>query len=337
MNDLEFLTDLYSALLKRAPREPELTHWATKLAEGMADREIIARFIRSPEYRHKNRVRCTYPPGHYYSPIVDPDSLDKEKLSARSLSPSLIPGINIDGQKMLTFWNRNADTIAGTPFPIDAAPGFRYYSDNNIYPIGDATILRAMLADKRPVRMIEIGSGFSSACALDTADEFSLPTEFLFIEPYAKRLRSVLRPQDAERVSIVEKPVQEVSLDVFASLNGGDILLIDSTHVLKTGSDVHYELFKVLPVLKPGVYVHFHDIHYPFEYPSEWVFGKNLSWNEIYAVRAFLMHNNDYEIEFFNHYFTAAFTSVIGRTFPKFLANGGGSLWIKKVGPSLSV
>ena len=31
--------------------------------------------------------------------------------------------------------------------------------------------------------------------------------------------------------------------------------MIDSTHVLKTGSDVAYELFEVLPRLQRGVFV----------------------------------------------------------------------------------
>jgi hypothetical protein len=61
--------------------------------------------------------------------------------------------------------------------------------------------------------------------------------------------------------------------------------------VLKTGSDVHCELFEIIPRLAPGVIVHFHDVQFPFEYPREWVFAKRWSWNEIYAVRAFLAYN----------------------------------------------
>jgi hypothetical protein len=106
---------------------------------------------------------------------------------------------------------------------------------------------------------------------------------------------------------------------------------------MKTGSDVHYELFKILPSLKPGVIIHFHDMHYPFEYPNAWIFESNFSWNEVYALRAFLMHNEDYQIEFFNSYFRQRFGEVIRATYPRFLENPGGSLWLKKVGARLPV
>jgi Methyltransferase domain/Domain of unknown function (DUF4214) len=337
MNDSSFLTALYSALLKRDPKEKEFLHWLGRMERGMTDRELFARFIASKEYAEKTRVRCAYPPGHYYSPIVDPESLDSLSLSERHLSPMLLPGIEICPEKMLGFWKRNADLIAKSDFPLDATPGFRYFAANKIYPVGDAVLLRAMMLDRRPKRYIEIGSGFSSACALDAADEAGLETEFVFIEPYTDRLRSILWPKDAGRVRIIETFVQNVPLALFATLGEDDILLIDSTHVMKTGSDVHYELFKILPSLKPGVCIHFHDIHYPFEYPNEWIFDSNLSWNEIYAIRAFLMHNHDYAIEFFTNYFALAFPDVIRSTYPRFLQNGGGSLWLKKLGPSAPV
>ena len=127
-----------------------------------------------------------------------------------------------------------------------------------------------------------------TASLLDTADELSLRPRITCIEPYPERLRSLLRT--ADEVEILETPVQKVSLSRFAELGSGDILFIDSTHVLKSGSDVHYELFEILPSLQPGVAVHFHDLPYPFEYPLQWVFEENYSWNEAYAPRAFLIY-----------------------------------------------
>ncbi len=92
-------------------------------------------------------------------------------------------------------------------------------------------------------------------------------------------------------------------VSTFSTLNKNDILFIDSTHVLKTASDVHYELFSILPSLNKGVLVHFHDIQYPFEYPRPWLFKDNMSWNEIYALRAFLMYNSAFEVVFWNGLF----------------------------------
>ena len=123
---------------------------------------------------------------------------------------------------------------------------------------------------------------------LDSAEHARLPTlNLTCIEPYPERLPSLMRPGDTKHVNVIDRPVQDVPEEIVDSLQDNDILFIDSTHVMKTGSDVHYEFFHLLPRLKPGVVVHFHDCGFPFEYPDEWIFELNYSWNEVYALRAF--------------------------------------------------
>ena len=124
--------------------------------------------------------------------------------------------------------------------------------------------------------------------------------------------------------------MQDVPLDTFDELERNDILFIDSTHILKTGSDVAFELFEVLPRIKQGVVVHLHDMFYPFEYPRNWVIDDNRSWNEIYAVRAFLTNNADFRILFFNDYFARFAKDLIERDAPHVLENVGGSLWLQR-------
>jgi hypothetical protein len=107
--------------------------------------------------------------------------------------------------------------------------------------------------------------------------------------------------------------------------------------VLKTGSDVHYELFQMLPVLRPGVIVHFHDCPYPFEYPPKWVLEDNFSWNEAYALRAFLMYNSRFSIEFWGSLFRRQFHKEIAQEFPLLLkSNPGTSIWLRVNEDSLS-
>ena len=120
-----------------------------------------------------------------------------------------------------------------------------------------------------------------------------------FIETYPDRLRGLLRPHDEGATRIIEREVQEVPIDTFSSLRAGDLLFIDSSHVIKCGSDVQFLMFEVLPQLPTGVFVHFHDVFYPFEYPAEWVL-KGRYWNEDYFLRAFLSYNSEWEISFFN-------------------------------------
>ncbi len=109
-------------------------------------------------------------------------------------------------------------------------------------------------------------------------------------------------------------------LSVFQSLNSGDVLFVDSTHVTKLGSDVNRIFFEILPALASGVIVHFHDIFYPFEYPRAWV-REGRGWNETYLLRAFLEYNEAYEVLLWAH-----MLGIEGR-----LAQPAGSIWLRKV------
>ncbi len=79
---------------------------------------------------------------------------------------------------------------------------------------------------------------------------------------------------------LINKPLQDVDLDLFTTLAEGDVLFIDSYHVLRIDSDVRFLFLEVLPRLQPGVLVHFHDIFLPFDYPQEWVIKEHRFWNE---------------------------------------------------------
>jgi len=165
---------------------------------------------------------------------------------------------------------------------------------------------------------------------IDTAETFlDGKCNLTFIEPYPQLLTSLVGGGN-DRVKILAHDVQQTPLETFDELEANDFLVIDSTHVMSTGSDVCFELFEILPRLKPGVLVHFHDIFWPFEYPRDWVVRENRSWNELYALRAFLTNNQEWEIVFFNDYFSRLEGKTICETFPLFLKNPGGALWLTK-------
>lgn len=202
----------------------------------------------------------------------------------------------------------NAPHIAKIPFTERKSANLRYWYDNGFFKRGDAQVYFGVLANFRPQRIIEIGCGFTTALALDAMEQFSLGTKLTLIEPDAARVRSLLRPNDLGRIELRQHKVQDVPADFFAALDKSDILFIDSSQVLKTGSDVGYELFEILPKLRPGVLVHIHhDIGNQFEYPYTWVFDEKRCYNEAYVVRAFLMHNAAFKTIFFNHFFAARF------------------------------
>ena len=175
-----------------------------------------------------------------------------------------------------------------------------------------------------------MGCGNSSCVILDTNELFfSNSIKFIFIDPYPQLLKSLLKAGDGEKIDIIPNRLQDVPLVVFKELKENDILFIDSTHVSKTGSDVNYLFFEILPSLKKGVLIHFHDISYPFEYPEEWI-KEGRSWNENYMMRCFLAYNKSFEIVLFNTYLQTFHREWFEKNMPLCLKNPGGSLWIRK-------
>jgi hypothetical protein len=165
---------------------------------------------------------------------------------------------------------------------------------------------------------------------LDTDERFfQKEIQFTFVEPFPKRLLSIVRAGDLERCTVIRDKLQNVPLSIFQALKPNDVFFVDSSHVAKIGSDVNYILFEILPALKPGVVVHFHDVLWPFEYPLNWVV-KGRAWNEAYMLRAFLEYNSKFEIILLNCFVGRLFTDFMKVNMPIFLRDTGGSLWIRK-------
>lgn len=271
------------------------------------------------------------PPGDYYSPIVNPQELRAAGFRHPYASGEL-PGIDLNIDSMMANFLKIARHQDGLEFPEQPNSDSRYGHLNDQYGYGSAHVLAGVIREFRPKRIIEVGSGHSSAVILETLDRTPelRGTSCTFIDPNPGRLESILRPEDHERATIIRKPVQSVPLSTFDQLQSGDILFLDTTHVVKTGSDVVFELFEVLPRLKSGVLIHFHDIFAGFEYLEVWIFDQNRSWNEIYALRAFLMHNNAYEIWFWVEQFHLKNKELVRAKLPQLAQYPDGGLWLRK-------
>ena len=147
-------------------------------------------------------------------------------------------------------------------------------------------------------------------------------TNITFIEPFPERLKSLLRVDDYKKCEILVSFVQDTKPVLFSTLEANDILFIDSSHVSKIGSDVNFILFQILPILKPGVLIHFHDIYYPFESPEHGILEKKWFWNETYMLRA-SYDNSKFSIINFNSYLQQEFRNWFEINMPS-------CLWVKK-------
>lgn len=270
-----------------------------------------------------------HPPGHFYSPL--PSGEEVADAFARGGFGPPFPGIDLNEAGQAARLERFATLYNEQPFPEMPEEGLRFYLDNPSYGHFDAIMLYCMLREARPRRVIEVGSGFSSAAMLDLNEHvLGGSMQFTFIDPDMTRLRPLLRSGDEQRVTLIEKRVQEVPLETFAALGENDVLFIDSSHVSKIGSDVNRLYFDVLPALAPGVLVHIHDVAGNLEYPKEW-FDEGRAWNEQYILRAFLMNNTAYRIELFTGWLFNTRHAWLREHMPLCARGGGGQIWLRKV------
>jgi len=269
----------------------------------MGARQTIRKFIRRCGYdivrlKHADYrgVPECFPPGHHYS-VVPSLAEASGGASAGFCETVSLHGIELclDAQlKVLEDFR----ALTGNPPFYAKAKRIRFDIENDSFSYDDAPILHYMMRRLRPRDVIEIGCGNSSACMLDTSEIYLDGTvDFTFIDPHCDNLKRFLLEKDFEKIQILERPVQNVNLSIFTRLQANDILFIDSSHVIKVGSDLQTIFFQVLPILAPGVWIHFHDVRFPFRYSADYAL-KGIFWNEAYLLRAFLMYNTDFKVGF---------------------------------------
>jgi hypothetical protein len=204
---------------------------------------------------------------------------------------------------------------------------YQFHFNNPAFDGTDALVLYCFVRHFRPQRVVEVGSGYSSRVSAQAA-VVNGDTQLICIEPFpalelAQGFPGLTR--------LIQTPVQEVALDLFESLQPGDILFIDSTHVTKCGSDVNFLFLQVLPRLQPGVVVHVHDIFLPDEFPQSWIKDQHLFWNEQYLLQAFLAFNTEFEVLFSNALMGRKYSADLQKTFPKSKPWwGGSSFWMRR-------
>lgn len=278
-----------------------------------------------------HKPKTAFPAGHFYSPVVDPETLD----TARTW-PAMPEVIGIDfndaaHREILTRTFPRFHPLYDYPDTLPESPDLTaFFTQNSQFSWLDARALFVLLHAWQPRRVIEVGSGFSSLLIADVNRRWrGGGIDVMCIEPYP---RPFLRRGVPGIARLVEDQVQNIELGEFARLAAGDVLFIDSSHVAKTGSDVNYLYFEVLPRLAPGVNVHIHDIFLPHDYPRDWVIGENRSWNEQYLLRALLMGSNLFDVVFGCSYafwrFPDLVVTALGRA--DGAGFGGGSFWIRR-------
>jgi hypothetical protein len=229
----------------------------------------------------------------FYSPVPHLDELRPDTFDR----VSELRGIRWDLDSQVRFVAEHlAQPIAEFRPPATAQEGSHTYAiDNPSYSLLDAALGYAMVRWLRPGLIVELGSGHSTLvtaqAGLRNQTEGS-PGRLDVFDPFP----SVVNDDLPGLHALHRTPAQDVPMTVFEELDDGDILFVDTTHTVKIGSEVNFVVLDVLPRLRAGVVVHFHDIFLPFEYPRPWMEDFALYWNEQYLIQAFLAHNESWEV-----------------------------------------
>ena len=179
----------------------------------------------------------------------------------------------------------------------------------------DSYILYAMIREKKPKMMIEVGGGESTKISLqafEKNEQEGLKYKFYAIEPYPKEF---IRTISKENFKLIEKKLQDVDIDFLAT---ADLFFIDSSHVEKIGSDVNYGILEIVPKLKKGAIIHWHDIIMPTNYWKDWTYKGTMFWNESYMLHSFMLFNNTFKIIWGSRYMQLNHSEAIKKQFPYF-------------------
>ncbi|MGH3518019.1 MAG: WecB/TagA/CpsF family glycosyltransferase [Haloechinothrix sp.] len=243
-------------------------------------------------FKALERARVHVLPRHYYSPVADRQWLrNNEDLWRR---PATVHGVDWNLDEQLAWLDKVCSTHLDEVKDFSFLPGLDLRGIGFRYGQVEAQVLHCAVRTFAPKRIVEIGSGASTAITSDAVArnvaEGRPVSAIVAIDPYM--------PQEIRALPFVEvreTPAQQVPVEAFADLSEGDLLFIDSTHVLKTGSELHRIYLELLPALPPGVLVHIHDIYLPYLY-SPWALSDFWDWQETALLAALLTNNPKFEV-----------------------------------------
>ena len=265
---------------------------------------------------------------HYYDPLFDFRKLAHSLRAERAL-----PGIDMNEQEQLKILEsfRYQDELLR--FPLHTKRRDEFAFDDGPFLSGDSEYLYCMIRRFKPARILEIGAGHSTLMMLNAVrgNVAELPgykCDHTCVEPYEAEWLDDLG------LTVIRKPVETLSLDHFQALAENDILFIDSSHIIRPQGDVLFLYHQVLPMLKPGVLIHVHDIFTPRDYLDDWLKENTRFWNEQYLLEALLTDTTQYRIigavNYLKHNHAELLRSRLPILDKQFETREPGSFWIRK-------
>ncbi|HEX3933831.1 MAG TPA: class I SAM-dependent methyltransferase, partial [Puia sp.] len=211
----------------------------------------------------------------YYQPLINPRKHLQKPLNA----PRVLPGVqwSIEEQLALLSKFHYQEELRAIPMDQKDTQPLAYYYNNPSLCTADAEFLYSIVRHFKPRRVIEVGCGYSTRLAVQAekknlAEDAGQACAHICIEPYEMPWLEKLD------VQVLRSKVEDVPLATFSQLEAGDILFIDSSHIIRPQGDVLFEFLEIFPMLKPGVLIHVHDIFSPRDYLQDWLVNEHRLW-----------------------------------------------------------
>jgi hypothetical protein len=200
--------------------------------------------------------------------------------------------------------------------------------NNGFLPGLDIIGIYTMVADIKPKKYIEIGSGNSTKVAFKAKKEHGLDMEIVSIDPQPR----VEIDQLADK--IIRTPFENTDFKfIIDELNENDILFIDNSHRILPNSDSLVFYLELLPCLKKGVVVLIHDVYLPYDYPQ---FMCDRFYTEQYGLAICLLANPQKYQPLLPNYFISEDEALSRRIAPIWehvnlngVERHGGSFWFR--------
>jgi hypothetical protein len=209
-----------------------------------------------------------------------------------------------------------------------ASEDFQFSFGNHVFEAGDAEIFYAYMRQLAPKRVVQVGPGPATRLIADVLRRNGGAADFTVIE----RARAKIDPE-VQGVKVIEHDARQVDPAVFGALTAGDVLVIDTDHVVTPGSLADYMLSRIIPNLNPGVLIHMHPIFLPKSYPVGWVRGEHVFWNEQDFLATFLSFNNQFEIVLAANALSKTAPELLGELSSRYqpMVNDPGGFWFRRV------
>ena len=273
-------------------------------------------------------------PNHFYEHVPNISTLREDLWNKHSE----LPGIEMNESKQLALLSEFADKFKNEydQLPLDETlikQPYEYYIKNTSFTEVDGEIFYCIIRHFKPRRIFEIGAGFSTYLAahalMKNNETDGIEAELVSFEPYPNE---VLKKGFPGFSRLVAKGVERIGVSDFTELVENDVLFIDSSHVLKIGSDVQYEYLEILPRLNKGVIIHAHDIFLPAEYLKDWVLKDYRFWTEQYLLQSFLSFNDSFEVLWAGSYMHLRHSEKLVAAFRSYnrIKSWPASFWIRK-------